>query len=323
MIDVLISVIVMLLMILLSAFLAAAEVSLVSIGKIRVRTLAKSLKSGSQNLERLKRNQRQAIITILIGNNLVNTFASVLATVISLQLFGELGVGIAIAVMSIIIIVVGDILPKTFASVNAEPIALFCAPVLEFFVYLLSPIVKLLNWVSEVLFKLSKKDVSPMITEKEIHDIIAIGVEEKVLEHHEREFIERVLLFNDIPVKNIMISKDNMVTIASSATVDEAFIIANMHAHFRFPVVNQDNQIIGTARLKDILKYVKKDDKKLITDLMHPPLFIQSDTMIDQVFREMQARKLHMGYVVNHNNELIGLITIADLIEELVGDVDI
>lgn len=323
MIDIILIAAAMLLMIIISAFFAAAEVSLVSMGKIRVHTLVKTNKSGAQSLDRLKKNQRQAIITILIGNNMVNTFASVLATVVAIKLFGEIGVGVAIAAMSIIIIVVGDILPKTFATVNAEPIALLCAPILEFLVLILSPIVKSLNWVSESLFKLSKKDQAPLITEKEIHDIIAIGVEEKVLKHHEREFIERVLLFNDIPVKTIMIPRNRTITINSSATLEQALEIANQYVHFRFPVSTNDNKIIGTVRLKDILKHVKREGGKQITDIMHPPLFINENTMIDQVFREMQLKKLHMGYVVDGNDNVIGIVTIADLIEELVGDVDI
>lgn len=323
MLDIIILIIIMIITLLISAFFAAAEVSLVSMSKLRARTLLKSNQIGSQSLDKLKKNQRSALVTILIGNNLVNIFASALATVISMQLFGELGVGIAIAVMSVIIIMFGDIFPKTFASSNSDSTALFSAPILEIMVMLASPLLKVINAITEFTFRSFKKDSIPIITEKEIRDIIAIGVEEKAIKHQEKELIERVFQFNDIPVKSIMVPREKLVPIPSTSTVAEALEISNQHTHFRFPVVSPDKKIIGTIRLRDLLKYVKKEDNKLITEIMLTPFFISEDSMIDQVFRDMREKKFHIGYVVDRVGEPIGLVTIADIVEELVGDVDI
>jgi len=305
----------------LSAFFSGSELALVSVQRLRVRMLVKEKARGAKSLQKLKKNLHKAIITILIGNNLVNIFASSLATALAIEVFGSLGVGIAVGVMLFLILVFGEIVPKTFCTTNAERVALFSAPILEFLMMLFSPVIPFFEIIPEKLFRLSKKQKhKPIVTETEIKEAVEVGVEEKAIEKQEKVMINRVLLFNDITVDKVMISREKMIGINHKSSVEEALRVAAKKGFSRYPVFS-DGKVLGTVHVKNMMVLSPSKRKRTnVKNVMIPPVFVDYNTIIDDVFNIMKRKRIHIAYVED-SHKIIGLVTLEDLIEELLGEI--
>ena len=303
----------------LSAFFSGSEIALVSVSRLRVRVLVKENKNGARALQRLKKKLHKAIITILIGNNLVNIFASSLATALAIDVFGSLGVGIAVGIMLFLILVFGEIVPKTFCTANAERVALFSAPILELLMKIFSPIIPFFEIIPEKLFRLSKKQ-KPIVTEMEIKQAVEVGVEEKAIERQEKVLINRILLFNDITVERVMVPRNKVVGVNQLETVESALKIAAKKGFSRYPVFS-DGNVLGTVHVKNMMVISSSKRKKMnVKKVMIPPLFVETDTIIDDVFNAMKRKRIHIAYV-RDSHKIIGLVTMEDLIEELLGEI--
>ncbi|MFH1448208.1 MAG: hemolysin family protein [Candidatus Micrarchaeota archaeon] len=304
--------------ILLSGFFSASEVAILSMGRIGLKRISEERRLGAGFLKKLKENQRKTLVTILIGNNVVNILASAIAAAIAIDMYGEIGVGIATGIMTFILLILGEIIPKSFASSNHERFALFASPPLYYLGIVFFPVIHFFDFFAGLV---SESEKAPF-TEKDLRTMVSIGVEEKVLELREQKLIDRVLKFNDIQTKNVMVPIKNFISIDSNLTTDDASKIIIEHEFTRFPVYSgKKDNIIGIIRVKDVLKRFSQDmEGKKLQAIIIPPVRVRDTDLIDDVFKLFQEGHTHMGLVVNSKQKVIGLVTLEDLLEEIVGE---
>ncbi|MFH0817720.1 MAG: hemolysin family protein [Candidatus Micrarchaeota archaeon] len=309
---------ILVLCIILSAFFSATEIAVVSIGRIHLRRIIKEGKAGADFLQKLKKNQRKTIVTILIGNNIVNVTASTIAAGIAIERYGELGVGIATGVMTFVLLMLGEILPKSFAGANAEKFALFASPIMYSIMKILSPLVHFFDFFAKIVGKTETR----VLSEKDIHAMVELGVEENVIEPHEQKLIERVLRFNDVPVKEIMVPFKKFVALDANSTLMDASKTIVRYGFSRFPVYSdKKNNVVGIVRAKDLVDALSNGENgKILYEIILPTIRVRETELIDDVFRLFQKAHNHMGFVVDSNGEVVGLVTMEDMIEEIMGE---
>jgi len=308
----------------LSALFSGIEIAFFSLSPGRVRTMVRQNLYGAKLVERLKQKPRRLLITVLIGNNLVNISAAAIATELAISLFGHEGVAIAAGVATFLILVFGEIFPKSFAQYHPGKTSRYTAPL----VYVLSVLASPLAWCLETLMDLltikkqSSHDASTKVAEEEIHSLFQIGFEKGFIEEHEKEFAERLFRFNDAPISLIMKPLDKAVMLDGSASIGSAFGEAAHSGYSRFPVFADTREnIIGIVHIKDIMKENRPAHQiDPLSSIARPPLFVSSKDKLDDVFRMM--RRLHAHYaLVKDDRGVVGLITLEDIIEELIGEI--
>ena len=311
----------------LSAFFSGAEVALVSISELKARHLAEQHVKGAKSLLYLKDHPKRMLITILIGNNVVNIGGSALATKLAIDLFDSAGVGIATGVMTFLILTFGEIAPKTFATRNAKQVALSIAPMIVFLKNLLLPLVGLFLLITKA-FEGDGED-EPLITEQEVQHIITVGAEEGQIKPDEREMIHRIFKFDDTEVEDVMTPRTEMFALDQEMSIEEAMPIISKQEFSRIPVFEEAvDHIKGVVFARELLQAVAKhkdgdDDisRTKLKDIAQKPLFIPEHKKIDKVLKELQRKKTHMAIIVNEHGGVEGLVTIEDLLEEIVGEI--
>jgi len=310
-------------LIILSAFFSGIETALISINQIKARSLLKQKKRGSETLFRLKQNPHKLIITILIGNNLVNIGAASLATVVFTDLFGSSGVGIATGVMTFLILVFGEITPKTFASQNAERISLLVARPIEILSIILTPFVKIFGVISKFTSSLLGSKKEEIVSEEELRTIVTMGRKEGILAKESARIMENILDFEGTKVTEIMTPDANIVMIDGNKKLKQVIDFIIKTPYSRYPVYSKDkDDIIGILDVDDILKYLK--NKKLdikIKNVVRKPHFVPKSKEIDDLLAELSFRKTPMTIVVDEYGHVAGLVTLEDILEEIVGDI--
>ena len=317
-------IIVLTVLIILSAIFSGSETALVSLTKSKVAEIVSQKKRGAKFLQKLKKDPHRLLITILIGNNLVNIGASAYAAVIFTTIFKSNGVGIATGVMTFFILVFGEITPKSFAHQHAVGFSLFIARPIYLLQILLFPFV----WLFEKLVKLMNRIFGTKdgytVTEGELVEMLKIGAQEGSIEKQEQELIENVLEFNDIEVEEVMTPRVTIEALDSEMTLQEAVDFVKKHSHSRLPVYikNLDN-IIGVISIKELLKHFDECSprKKLKTLSLSIPLEVPVSKKINKLFREFQRKHIHIAVVIDEYGGTAGLVTIEDLLEEIVGDI--
>ena len=318
-------IILLVLAILLSAFFSGSEVALVSITELKAQHLADQKLKGARALLSLKEQPNRMLITILIGNNLVNIGGSALATMLAINLFASAGVGIATGVMTFLILTFGEIAPKTFATKNAKSVALAIAPIIHFLMRLLAPFVWFFDVISRALEKLTNQpeDEEPTITEQELKHIVKVGEQEGQIKATEKEMIQRIFLFDDTEVKDVMTPRTDMFSLDWNLTIQEALPIITSQEYSRIPV-HDDNvdKIKGIVFTRELLEKISKDKHHLkLKDIAQPALFIPEHKKIDKLLKEMQRKKTHMAIIVSEHGGVEGVVTIEDILEEIVGEI--
>ncbi len=307
---------------LFSAFFSGSEVALISINQAKVRTLVERNLSGSQALKKLKKNSDHLLITILVGNNIVNIGAAALATSIAIEYYGDIGVGIATGVVTILLLIFGEIGPKTYAARKTDDVALFVSWPILYLSYLISPLL----WIYDAckkIFSIKGDIVHPAITEEEIKQWIDVGEEAGTIEEEEHEMLYRVFRFTDTIAKEAMTSRADVVMIDEKNSLEDSIIIFNETGFSRLPVYyEQIDNIIGILNVKDVFRAIhKKMDHIRIRDLMYDPQFIPESKKIDELLKELQIRKVHLSIVLDEYGTFVGIITVEDILEELVGEI--
>lgn len=310
-------------LIILSAFFSGTEVALVSVSNIKARNLLKEKKKGAAALMRLKENPERMLTTILIGNNIVNVAASAIATYLATIHFGYLGVGLATGVMTFIILVFGEITPKSLASTHNVQVALLVSDVIEALEKILSPLVALFTFISGVACAVFGEGRQPLMTEGELKMMVEVGVEENVLRKKDKEFIEGVLEFDDISVKEVMTPAVKMFGLDADMKVKKAIKKVNKTRYSRIPIYINENRdkIVGIVHLKDMMRAMEKDENTKLIEISRKPHFTSKETIIRELFKEMQKRHKHMAIVVNEFGGVEGLVTLENLLEEIVGEI--
>ncbi len=307
-----------------SAVFSGSETALVSLTGSKVDEMVAQKVKNSRLLKKLKSNPHRLLITVLIGNNIVNVGASAYAAVVFTEMFGSSGVGIATGVMTFLILIFGEITPKSFAHQHAASISLLIAKPVYILQTLFFPIVWAFEKVVHAVNRLFGTNKSFTVTEGELVAMLKIGAQEGSIEKQERELIENVLEFNDIEVEEVMTPRVIIEALDCEMTIKEAVNFVIKHTHSRIPVYrdNLDN-IIGIISIKDLLKYYDKfsANKKLKNLKLTPPLEVPFSKKINNLFREFQRKHVHIAIVIDEFGGTAGLVTLEDLLEEIVGDI--
>lgn len=309
-----------------SAFFSASETALMSISKVDARHMVEQNIQGAKRVAKLVEDPNRLLGSILVGNNIVNIGASSLATVIATQIFNSAGAGIATGVMTILVLIFGEITPKSLSAQNPQKMALLVARPISLIVAVCSPIVKTLMLVTNVLIRLFGGNVDssrPFITTDQLKTIVTVSHEEGVIEDEEKEMIYNVFGFGDSYTKDVMIPRTDMVAIDIDSTYEEILELYNQEQFSRMPVYQETHDnIIGVLYIKDLLFKRFDHEHFSVKDFLREVYFVHEFKRIDELFKEMRLKKIGMAVVVDEYGGTSGLITMEDLIEEIVGDID-
>ena len=308
--------------ILLSAFFASSEVALISITRAKARTLVNEGKPGSNAVASLKESPEHLLITILIGNTIVNIAAASIATAIAIQIFGDLGVGIATGFVVIILLIFGEIGPKIYAARASDSFALTVAPVILFLSRIFTPLIWLVERVSPK-FGIGKESAEPAVTEEEIKEWIDVGKEDGTIEQGEQDMLYSVLEFADTTAREIMTPRVDVTLMEDTVTFEEAIRIFNETGFSRIPVYHdQNDNITGILNVKDVFSaMVSRRKDSTIKEIMYDPMFVPETKKIDDLLKELQVHRVQMAIVIDEYSSFVGIVTVEDILEELVGDI--
>jgi putative hemolysin len=306
----------------LSAFFSSSEVALISITRAKVRTLLNDGRKGSKALSELKERPNRFLIAILIGNNVVNVAAATIATAVTISIFGNIGLGIATGVVVILLLFFGEIGPKIYAARHTERLALSVSKPVLYFTRILGPVI----WGIE---KITGKSGAPSaigeatVTEEEIKEWIEVGKEEGTIEQEEREMLYSVLEFSDTIAREIMTPRVDVAMIEDTRSLDEAMQIFTETGFSRLPVYHDSvDNIIGILNIKDVFSTAFSGKKSIpIKDLMYDAFFVPETKKIDELLKELQVRKVQIAMVLDEYGSFTGIVTVEDILEELVGDI--
>lgn len=310
-----------------SGFFSASETSLMSLSKIRIRHMQEEGVKGAKLVASLIEDSNKLLSTILVGNNVVNIAATSISTSLFMTLLGSNGVPVATAVMTVLVLLFGEITPKTIAANNSEKVAIFVSRPIKVIIFILKPVVWVFNLVTGVIFKiLGVKDKSnqPYITEEELKTMVNVSHEEGVLEIEERQIINNVFQFGDMQAKEAMVQRLDMIAINSEDKYEEIIEMFKNEKFSRMPVYNESiDDIIGILNIKDIIFLSDEEIQQFnIKDYIREPFFTYEFKKITQLLEEMKIEKSQMAIVVDEYGGTAGLITIEDLVEVIVGDIE-
>lgn len=311
-------------LLLLSAFFSSTETAYSSANKIRLKNYAEEGRRGAKNAYEIINNFDHALSTILIGNNLVNIAAATISGNIAANIFGgNTGLVISTVIMTILVLIFGEVLPKSFAKENAEMLALSISGILIFLMKLFKPLTWMLVQLKVLLSKVvQSKEAIPSITEQELKEMINISEEEGVIENHERELVQNSLDFNDIKVGEILTPRTDIIAVDIESPVDSISRLLLEERFSRVPVYEGTiDNIIGILSERDFLRHVIRNQSFVMRELLRTPLFIYESMTVSRLLAQLQKDHLHMAIVIDEFGGTSGLITLEDILEELVGEI--
>jgi len=310
-------------LIVIGAFFAACETSFLSMTRIRIHHLVEHGAPGAQSLHRLRENRRRVLIALLIGNNVANIAASAVATTVALTLFGDQGLGIAIGVMTFLMLTFGDIMPKSFATSHGEKIILACAPIVEAIYWLLTSPVIFFEFINRLVPGVySRATGIERFTEEEVKAAVKLGAAHKSISDMERELIENVLEFNDKTVAHVMTPKSRVVHFTIGTKASDALHKAIHSLYYRFPVV-KDGAVLGTVNIRALAKATEDNPDWRVEQIVLPAIRVKSTDKLNEAFDHLQKANRHFSIVVDEKENFVGVLTMDDMLEELVGKIKI
>ena len=309
----------------LSGFFSSAETALTSLSKIRLRAMVDEGVKNAKLIQKITDKPSKLLSAILIGNNIVNIGASSLGTVIATDLFGSSGVGIATGVLTILVLIFGEVTPKSYASENAEKVSIFCIKPIAFCVFEFTPFIFLLNIITGFIFKLigSKKQQTPAVTVNELKTMVDVSHEEGVIEVDEKEMITNVVDFRSSTAEEVMIPRIDIVAIPDDMSYSDVIDVFKEKRFTRLPVYNETNDhIVGTLSFKDIMLLDDIETSSFkVSDYMREPYFTYETKQCSKLFADMKKESISMAIVLDEYGGTAGIVTLQDLIEEIVGDI--
>jgi putative hemolysin len=305
-------------LLLLSGFFSSAETALFSISRVKARHISKSHRAADKLILKMKDDPHRLLTTVLIGNNLVNIGAAALATALALQLFPNKAIGIATGVMTLLILVFGEILPKSFAQRNNIMVARLIIFPVYWCSLLFYPIMLFMLFIPKITGRINK---SPSVTEEELLTFVEVVEEEGEIKEEEKELIHNIIEFDDTSASEIMTPRGDMFFLEVDRELDLRAILQSGYS--RIPVIegNVDN-VIGVLHLKDLFMHeATSTERPDLRALMAKPYFIPENKKLDSLMRQFKKRKQHLAIVVDEHGGVSGLITLEDVIEEIVGEI--
>ncbi|NIP62533.1 MAG: DUF21 domain-containing protein [Nitrosopumilaceae archaeon] len=325
MVDLWVEILTLAVLIGLSGFFSGLEVALVGTRISKIVQLVNQKEKGAHALQKLKSNPGWMMASVNLGNNLVNVGASALATSVSIRIFGSEGLGIAIGVMTFLILVFGEITPKTYCNANATKVALRFAPVLLIFSYVFFPVVKLFEIITRGVVKITGSSyVPPPMTEEDIKGVVDQGLVEKAIEKDERELVHGALEFDDTVIRAVMTPRTKMFSLHSKMLLFEALPLIIQSGHSRIPLYDSNrDDVIGFVHVRDVLIELEKENKMTpLENLARKPVFVSQEKRVSALLKEMKGRKTHIAIVIDEHGGVEGLVTLEDLVEEIVGEIE-
>lgn len=319
-----IQLLILVILILLSAFFSSAETSLTTANRIRIMNLAEEGSKRAAIMLKVIDDSGKMLSAILIGNNIVNILASSLATVLATRLLGNKGVGIATGVLTLLILVFGEITPKTLATIYSEKIGLLYAPVIYYLMIVLTPVIFIVNKLSLGFLKLLRVDPNnknDAMTENELRTIVNVSHEEGVIESEERQMIYNVFDFGDSLAKDIMVPRVDMIFAHVDATREELIEIFKKEKFTRLPVYEEStDDVIGILNIKDLLLY-ENGMEFHVRDILRGAYFTYEYKKTSELMIDMKQDSNNLAIVLDEYGATAGLITLEDLLEEIVGEI--
>lgn len=315
---------ILILLLALSAFFSSSETAFSSVNKIRLKNYVDEKRKGSKKALYITENFDKALSTILVGNNIVNIAAATISAKMANDMFGEsTGMIVNTVVVTTLVLIFGEILPKSFAKENAETFSLAISGVLFSLMKVLSPItfffVKLKEWVSKLV---RNNNVYPSVTEEEIKVMVELSQEEGIIDEKERDLVHRSLEFNEIVVGEVLTPRIDMVAVDVDQSIDEIKEVFLEERYSRIPVYEgTSDNIIGILYERDFFSYLVENKEVNVEELLRLPLYVVESTKISTLLPDLQRTKVHMAIVIDEFGGTSGLITMEDILEELVGEI--
>lgn len=312
------------------AYFAGAESSFAAVSRIRIKAKAEEGSRRARSVLRILDRFEQALTTLLVGNNITHIAAASVATLIATRLFATRGVdvnGLGFAMLctvagTAVIFLFSEMIPKSFANDRSESLSLATGPSLLFFMRVLTPLTAFFGLVSKAASRLFAREQTPSITEDELMDIIDTVEEEGVVDEEQGDMLKSALEFGDTVVGDIMTMARDMEVLNAAADNGEIAAAVCRTNHSRLPVyAGSPDHIVGTLRIRRFLTEYRKNPRVKLRTLLAAPYFIREDAKIDDVLDDMRQHKHHMAIVVDGNKKAVGLLTIEDMLEELVGEI--
>lgn len=306
-----------------SAFFSSAETALMTSNKLRIRNLAENGDKRAEKVLEITANTDKMLSAILIGNNIVNLSASALSTTLTLKVFGSSLVGVATGVLTFLILVFGEITPKNVASKNAEDMALKYIGIISLLVIVLTPVIYVVNKVAGIVISLFVKnnDDNNMVTEDELRAMVEVSHEDGVIEKEEKKMIVNVVDFGDTVAGDIMLPRVDMVMVSVESSYGEILKIFREEKYTRIPVYEESpDNVIGILNVKDFLLIEDKENFS-VKEHLREPLYTYEYKKTSSLMVDMRKTGANIVIVLDEYGTTVGLITLEDMLEEIVGEI--
>ena len=323
-VDIIIKIVILVILLLLSAFFSSAETALTTVNLMKMRHLAEEGNKSAATVIKVTDNKPKMLSAILIGNNIVNLSASSLATTVAIHVWGSYGAGIATGILTFLILIFGEIMPKTMATIKANRMAMRYAGIIWGLMVVLTPIIVVVNVLSNGVLRIfgvdPKKDYDQM-TEEELRTIVDVSHESGVIEGDERKIIHNLFDFSDATAKEIMIPRIDMTMANVNWSYDRLLEGYSEHKYTRIPVYeNEVDNIIGFVNMKDFLIDENRENFKM-RSFLRDVHFTYEKKNTAELFDEMRSNSFGITIVIDEYGAVAGMITLEDLLEELVGEI--
>ncbi|MGA1822820.1 MAG: hemolysin family protein [Thermoplasmatota archaeon] len=319
-IYIVIMILIMLILLYLAGWFAGSETALTNLSPSRIARMRKEGRRNSDFVMKLRKNLDKSLITILVANNIVNILLSSIAALFANALFDTIGVSIMVGVITFLIIAFGEIAPKSNAIVDSEKVTLRHARILYYLSVALTPVIFIFIWISEILLRIRGKRSESgniLVSDQAIKDLVSLGEEEGVIKSIERDIIHGVFNFGDRTVEEIMVPMKDVFFIDRDHPIKEGQDLISTRGFTRIPYLGKDGKIEGLVYSKDLLK--RKDGK--LSDIIRPTVKLKADTDASTAFEILRNKRIHMAAVINDKGNDIGIVTMEDIIEEIVGEI--
>ncbi|MBE5860174.1 MAG: HlyC/CorC family transporter [Butyrivibrio sp.] len=315
--------IVLIILVLLSAFFSSAETAMSCVSRVKIKTLVEENNKRAIAVQKILDDYQNMLSAVLIGNNIVNLSASALATIFVQRIWGDFAISIGTGVLTIVVLILGEIIPKTIATTNAENMALFYSRPILFIMKVLTPVIFIVNVVADAVLALLRidKNSRKVMTENELKTYVDVSHEDGVIESGEKEIIYNVFEFSDAVAKDVMIPRIDMSCVSADAEYHEVMRVFKQEMYTRIPVYedNQDN-IIGLINIKDMVLVSDKDNFK-IRDYLREAYYTYELKKTADLLLEMRKNAQNVAFVLSEYGATVGMITMEDLLEEIVGEI--
>lgn len=311
-------------LLILSSFFSSAETALTTVNRIRMRTLMEEGSKKAARVLEITDNSGKMLSAILIGNNVVNLSASSIATSLAIELFGSVGAGIATGILTLLILIFGEVTPKTLATLHSEKLSLSYSGTIYYLMKILTPVIFIVNQLSLGVLRLLRVDPNEaqnIMTEEELRTIVDVGRETGVIENEEHEMINNLFDFGDSQAKEVMVPRIDMTFANINLTYDELIEIFETDKYTRLPVYEDTtDNVVGIINMKDLLLFKDKEHFS-IRDIMREPFYTYEHKNTAELLLEMRQSSINLAIVLDEYGATAGLITLEDLLEEIVGEI--